>query len=190
MIWKAREPGSKRTNKKGTHETVAIQNWIPNQFWFTSEFNCVYIALKGKRDEKGRQEKKGTRKKNFKSNYTAHKRNSELIQIYFLISFRIQLHSATSFSLTLLLWDLAKEKTGCRKQRFNHLEHGHCKERGRCKLNFLHDFIAHGMRVHNNMLLVLHQVECTLMWLQVIVFSGAYRFTWFPDTTGHSPSYR
>ena len=50
----------KRTNKKGTHEIVAIQNWIPNQFWFTSEFNYVYVVLKGKWEEKGRQEKKET----------------------------------------------------------------------------------------------------------------------------------
>ena len=65
--------------QKGKNEIDGNQNWIQNQFRFILQ-NSFAFSFKGKVKGKRNVSKKRTqRKKNFKSNYTAHKRNLDVI---------------------------------------------------------------------------------------------------------------
>ena len=66
--------------------------------------------------------------------------------------------------------------------------YGNCKKRGPCRLNFLHQFCP-SREGTQQYLLGLHQVECTLIRLQVIVFGGPialHGLVHFLNTTGPS----
>ena len=66
--------------------------------------------------------------------------------------------------------------------------YGNCKKRGHCRLNFLHQFCP-SREGTQQYLLGLHQVECTLIRLQVIVFGGPialHGLVHFLNTTGPS----
>ena len=63
---------------------------------------------------------------------------------------------------------------------------GNCKKRGHCRLNFLRQFCT-SREGTQQYLLGLHQVSCTLIWLQVIAFWGwPHRFTWFGAFSQHN----
>ena len=63
--------------------------------------------------------------------------------------------------------------------------YGNCKKRGHCRLNFLHQ-CSQSREGTQQYLIGLHQVSCTLIWLQVIVFWGPYRFTSFGVLSQHN----
>jgi hypothetical protein len=63
--------------------------------------------------------------------------------------------------------------------------YGNCNKRGHCRLNFLHQ-CSQSREGTQQYLIGLHQVSCTLIWLQVIVFWGPYRFTSFGVLSQHN----
>ena len=64
--------------------------------------------------------------------------------------------------------------------------YGNCKKRGHYRLNFLHQFCPSRAGTQQYFL-GLHQVACTLIWLQVIVLLLVpYRFTWFGALSQHN----
>ena len=145
----------------------------------STDFNCIQL-LKEKIKEKARKEKEKETKEDAVRIKLKHIKGiqNQISSYDLLICFNSEF-GCIQFSLILLPWDLGRKKqTACRKQRFNNLGQQmiwQLQETWALQVEFssLHE----GAQQYQ---LGLHQV-----WLQVIGFGGAYRFTWFGALSQH-----